>query len=334
MMLLLNLQCRKNDHLEPVETNHNYPREELLVSTRLFDFDSSYLQPWIEGITHLRAFGVDFLKPKDADGLYQYVDEDKVNAFISFCKRRNLKVVWTLNLSSFTLDKEIAFVKNLITKGLNIVAFEYGGEFYLQKYYYGKLSEKGVVEQIRMDGTNRDYLNLLDIWIPAITKDFPYNQYEHILVTASASKENSQTMNYRREFNKKVFEYVKNNPQLSGKFSFSYHLYAGVTPAGYNQSEEVVIGPDDVDWSFLNEKPVSGRWVVTESGYYIKDYSESQLDEANKFYLKESEALGKNDLFGIHTLVSPSKQFNPLAFYNATGITPVGQMIKNWVDKP
>ncbi|HNP08459.1 MAG TPA: hypothetical protein PKN99_12580, partial [Cyclobacteriaceae bacterium] len=131
-------------------TTNRIPRNELLVNTRLFEFDSSLLTPWIDKITHLRSFGVDFSKPKNNEGLYQYVDDNKMNDYIAFCKSKNLKVVWTLNLSSFTLEQEIAYVKNIISKGLNIVAFEYGGEFYLNKYYIGDLDAKGVVERIRM----------------------------------------------------------------------------------------------------------------------------------------------------------------------------------------
>ena len=160
-LVLPNLSCSKNEVLDV--TTSGPPRDELLVNTRLFEFDSALLDPWIDKITHLRSFGVDFSKPKNNEGLYLYVDDNKMNDYIAFCKSKNLKVVWTLNLSSFTLEQEIAYVKDIISRGLNIVAFEYGGEFYLKKYLIGDLDAKGVVERIRMDGENRDYLNLLDI---------------------------------------------------------------------------------------------------------------------------------------------------------------------------
>lgn len=312
------------------EQNNGKP---FLVNTRLFEFDSSVLNPWIEGITHLRVFGVDFRAGKDSEGLYKYVNEDKVDDLVSFCKMKNLKVVWTLNVTSFTLVKELSYVKSLIQRGLNIVAFEYGGEFYLKKYALGNLSSKGVVERIRMDGENRDYLDLLDMWLPPFMEEFPANEYEHILVTASASKEKSKTMNYRREFNRKVFNYVKGQPELFGKINFSYHIYAGAKPDSYNNDEENVLTPEKVDWSFLNEKPEGSRWVVTESGYYVRDFSAFELEQAKKFYTKQYQKLGSKGLIGVHTLYIPTNNQNPLSMYDPNGITPVGEMIDSWLKK-
>lgn len=307
------------------------PGNEFLVNTRLFEFDSSSLNPWIEEITHLRVFGVDFSKPKNSEGMYQYVDESRLNDFIDFCKKKNLKVIWTLSVSSFTLDEEMAYVKSAIDKGLNVVAFEYGGEFYLKKYIFGDMKAKGVVERIRMDGEYRDYLNLLDMWLPAMTKVYPYGEYEHILITASVSGEKNRVSNYRREFNRKVFSYVKSKPELKGKVSFSYHIYAGAKPATYNKDEEEVVMPDQVDWSFLNEKPEGSRWVVTESGYYVKDFSKNQLDQAREFYTKQAQKLDNKSLMGIHTLLNPSSRSNPLALYDRSGLTPVGEMVNSWL---
>jgi hypothetical protein len=328
-LMLPNFSCSKNEVLDV--TSSGPPRDELLVNTRLYDFDSALLNPWIDKITHLRSFGVDFRKPKNNEGLYQYVDDNQMKDYIAFCKSKNLKVVWTLNVSSFTLEQEIAYVKDIISRGLNIVAFEYGGEFYLPKYIYGDLDAKGVVERIRMDGENRDYLNLLDIWLPTITEEFPIGKYEHILITASVSGKQNITTEYRKEFNKKVFGYVENNHNLKGKFSFSYHLYAGARPS--TNIDEEIVNTDNVDWSFLDEKPEDSRWVVTESGYYVSDFSQSQLNHARQFYEQESEELENKDLMGIHTLLFPTTNENPLTFYDLNGITPVGLMIQSWLEK-
>lgn len=328
-LILTSYSCSNKEVIE-ITTNRP-PRSELLVNTRLFEFDSSLLNPWIDKITHLRSFGVDFHKPKDNEGLYQYVDDNKMNDFIAFSNSKNLKVVWTLNLSSFTLEQEIAYVKDIISRGLNIVAFEYGGEFYLKKYFIGDLDAKGVVERIRMDGENRDYLNLLDMWLPAMTKEFPFGEYEHIFITASVTGEQNITTEYRREFNKKVFDYVKNEPKIKGKISFSYHLYVGAKPSTYSENEEIIY-PENVDWSFLDEKPEESRWVVTESGYYVSELSESQLEQARNFYELQSQNLENKDLMGIHTLLVPTTNENPLAMYNLNGITPVGLMIQSWLE--
>ncbi len=328
-LIFLTFSCSKTEELEI--TTIGPPRGELIVNTRLFEFDSALLTPWIKDITHLRAFGIDFSKPKDTEGLYQYIDDSKMDDFIAFSNSKNLKIVWTLNVSSFTLEQEMAYVKDIISRGLNIVAFEYGGEFYLRKYFVGDLDAKGVVERIRMDGEHRDYLDLLDMWLPAMTQDFSLDAYEHILVTASVSGEQNITTNYRKEFNEKVFNYVKNNPNLDGKISFSYHLYAGAKPSSYSTDEEIVY-TGNVDWAFLKEKLENSRWVVTESGYYVTDFSQSQLDKARGFYEKQSEQLGHNDLLGIHTLVTQSTNKKPLALYDLNGISPVGLMIQSWLE--
>lgn len=329
-VIFLTFSCSKTEELEIITSGP--PRGELLVNTRLFEFDSELLNPWIKDITHLRAFGVDFSKPKNVEGLYQYVDDSKMDDFIAFSNSENLKIVWTLNVSSFTLEQEINYVKDIISRGLNIVAFEYGGEFYLKKYFFGDLDAKGVVETIRMDGENRDYLDLLDVWLPAVTEKFPINEYEHILVTASVSGEQDVTTDYRKEFNRKVFDYEKNEPSINGKVSFSYHLYAGAKPSSYNADEEIV-NTDNVDWSFLKEKPQNSRWVVTESGYYVTDFSQSQLNKARNFYGKQSEQLGNNDLLGIHTLLMQTTNENPLALYDLNEITPVGLMVQSWLEE-
>jgi hypothetical protein len=313
------------------EERTEFRRDEFLVNVRVFEFDSRKLEPWIEGITHLRAFGVDFRKGKGSDGLYQYVDEAKMNEFISFAKSKNLKVIWTLNLTSFTLEKELAYVDNLISKGLNIVGFQYGGEFWLKKYAYGEMNAKGVVERVRMDGQNRDYLNLLDMWVPEVTAKYPLGKYLHIFVTASTTSEKNLTQNYRREFNQKVFDYVTGNSELKGKVDFSYHLYAGAKPTGYSKDEESVTKPNQVDWSFISKIPSGSRWVVTESGYYTQSWSDEQLKEARDFYTMQSQKLGEDALMGIHVLYIADKGQNPLALYNLNGRTKVGENIDYWL---
>ena len=304
-------------------------RDEFLVNTRLFQFDSDYLEPWIEGITHLRAYGVDFKKPKDSDGLYQYTDPKKVEDFIAFCKEKNLKVIWTLNVSSYTLAQEMEFVESLIDRGLNITGFEYGGEFYLKKYYFGNKSAKGVVEKIRMDGENRDYLDLLELWLPAISARYPFDEYKHILITASHGKTQSRQDRYRREFNQKIYDWVKDHPEYSGKVDFSYHIYAGAKPDRYSADEANVLRA--VNWDFLDLIPKGSQWICTESGYYIKNYSEEELEKARHFLTEQSQELGKDGLMGIHTLFIPVNRRDPLALYTLSGLTPVGENLRNWL---
>ena len=139
---------------------------------------------------------------------------------------------------------------------------------------------------------------------------------------------------------KQLFSYEKENlisraktcPN-NGKVSFSYHLYAGAKPDGYSNNEEIVY-TDNVDWSFLEKKPENSRWVVTESGYYVTDFSQGQLDMMRGFYEKQSSQLGDNDLMGIHTLINHTVQVKPMNLYNLNGMTPVGEMIQSWLEEP
>lgn len=312
--------------------SEQFARDEFLVNVRVFEFDSKLIDEWIEGITHLRTFGVDFRKGKGSDGLYQYVDEERMNDLIAFCQEKDLKVIWTLNVSSFTLEQEMNYVADIISKGLPIVGFQYGGEFWLKKYIFNQQDKKGVVERIRMDGEYRDYLNLLDMWLPPMMDKYPVDKYEHILVTGAVSKKRDKTQNYRREFNQKVFDYVANNPKYKGKLDFSFHQYAGYFPAHYNMSEEEAITlPEDVDWDFIKKIPEGSRWVVTESGYFTKQWSDDQFAEARKFYTTQSNMLGPDALMGVHVLLIPDRGNNPLALYNLNGITPVGRNIDYWL---
>ena len=320
--------------MQTVDSLETLPvRKEVVVSVRLFEFTKDNLEPWINGITHLRAFGIDFSKPKDADGLLQYADNQRVNDFIEFSNAKELKIIWTLNVSSYTLQMELDYVDQLIKKGLNIVAFEYGGEFYLPKYYNGELSNQKVMERIRMDGNHNDYLELLNQWIPTFTEKYPPSNYEHILVCASHGSSDRKRDQYRRLWNKKVFGWAKQHNTEGNKFSFSYHLYAGADRSQGPADEEDVLQPGEVDWSFLNDKPQGGRWVVTESGYYISNFSENQLAMARRFYQAESDALGPGNLFGIHTLTKESRRDSPLTLYNPDGITPVGENFEKWLMK-
>jgi len=307
-------------------------RDELLVNTRLFYFDSSHLEPWIEGITHLRCYGVDFKKSKTAAGKYQYADEEHVNDFISFCKEKNLKVIWTLNVSSVTLEQEMDFVASLIDRGLNITGFEYGGEFYLKKYYFGNTNAKGVIERVRMDGEYRDYLDLLEMWLPAMRAEYPLSEYQHIIIAASHGKKNNRRDVYRREFNAKIFDWVENRPEYKGKVDFSYHLYAGAKPDGYPKDEADVLSNDDIDWGFLETIPAGSHWVCTESGYYVQNFSDEEMAKVREFLTQQSEAIGKEGLLGIHTLYKPISHQDNMALYNLNGLTPIGENIQKWLN--
>jgi len=331
LSLQSNLEIYENDITQLKSEEEQFARDEFLVSVRLYEFDSNYLEPWIDGITHLRAFGVDFTKNERSDGLYQYVDDSRLDDFVSFCIRKKLKVVWTLNVTSFTVEEEMNFIRELANKGLDFSGFQYGGEFFLPKYARADKNSKGVVERIRMDGEYNDYLDLLDLWLPAMRAEYPLEDYEHIIVAASVSNESGKAERYRATFNDKVFNYVLSRPDLKGKVSFSYHLYAGEMRFD-NKGEEVVRLPEKISWSFINDIPAGSRWVVTESGYYMDAPTPQRLAEAREFYSQQSLHLGPDALMGIHTLVKERNKFHPMPLYDQGGITVIGENFKSWFD--
>lgn len=297
-----------------------------IVNTRVFTFDSSKLEPWLDEITHLSAFGVDFKKGKIA-GEYQRPFKARMDDFISFCQKKNIKVVWTLNMQSDTLQDELQYVTSLIQKGLPISAFKYGGEFYLGKYYYGDLSKKGVVEKVNID----IYLKWLKEWIPAFTKKFPFDQYDHILVGASYGVENNKSNRYRRQWNQKLIKMLDNNPKYAQKLAVDFHHYAGENDIIEPQGEETVRRV--VDFTFLRDFPDEMPIYITESGFRITDYSKDSLDKTEKYWSTFYEQLGPDDLYGVHLLYHEGMK-NPHAIYLEDGsISPVGKRLQTWLKR-
>ncbi len=351
----------------------------------------------IEGITSLRTFGVAFDQEKvwDTDldtmtaqkvtamqaapiytpegvltsgvKIHRYVSDAKLQEFADFVNQYDLEVIWTLNVSNYTVDEELDFIKKAMAAPFNlpITKFEYGGEFYLPKYLNGDIDNKKVVEQVRMNTEydengnviidHNDYLDLLDLWIPAMLDDsdgikYGLMQYEHILICASHSGGVSDRDAYRQNWNAKVFNYVQNlNPALNGKVSYSFHLYAGEKPALYPVDEEHVYELTDPNlFAFINEKPTKqqgdwwNNWVVTEFGTYTDSWRQVDLNEQKLGWQMLADALIANDpfynndtsngnVFGVHTFYEEYNIFRSLALYSEDGITPGGQALDQFL---
>ncbi|MGK0366999.1 MAG: hypothetical protein ACI9QD_000132 [Thermoproteota archaeon] len=232
----------------------------IVVNAPIMRFNEKHLIPWIKGITHLSTFGIDFKKEK-IKGIYQRVDEEKVDRFIEFTKKHNLKVIWTLAVGDKRLkgskeyESELNYVKRLIKKGMNIVAFKYGGEFYLPKYYRGILSKKGVEQKI----DDKIYISLLKRWLPPFLKEFPFGHYEHLLVGASHASSSSKRDEYRKRWNKTVLTFMKETyPKSLKNFGVDYHLYSGyktVNGEFIGGGEENIIYLEHLDLKFLKDFP-------------------------------------------------------------------------------
>jgi hypothetical protein len=312
------------------------------VNTPMFSFETSSIPAgMMAGVASLRTFGVDFSKKKNADNTHQYVDQSKLMEFIAFTQAHKLEVIWVLNVSSLTLQRELDFVDQAVSRGLNITKFEFGGEFYLSKYFLGELSNKKVVEQIRMDGNNRDYLDLLEQWVPALaSRGYSMEKYEYVLICASHGYSGTQRDLYRREWNQKVFGWVQANPLLAGNVSYSFHLYGGEKPELYDPKEEDVSEKLTIEsFDFMAEKPAKkpgdlwNNWIVTEYGWYINSWLEADLQKQKASWGLLESVLAKSDVFGIHTLNDSTTNFSSLALYNRNGITPVGVAFDEWLNK-
>ena len=300
----------------------------MILNTRIFEFDSRVLVNLPEQVTHFRGFSVDFSAPK-VDGLYQYTADTKPEVFndwITYCITNDLSVVWTLNMSSFTIEKEIDFVTQLISQGLKITHFQMGGEFWLPKYYYGKTDEKGVVEQVRI----ADYLLMLDDWIPSLRLHFPDVQL--MILGCSHQNGDNQTEKYRKQWNDAVIEYKEAN-DANDTMGFTVHYYAGAKPdLQPSNGEEAIF--QNIDWSpfisQLREPFPDVDIIITESGWYASDKSQEQLDKMVEFYESGVEAIGENGIMGLHVLNQQKESYHN--WFDRDGITDVGDNFLDYFD--
>lgn len=281
---------------------------------------------WFPGVKQVRFFRSDFSKPKDANNVPGDVDVSIIQNFAQMCEDFDLEVIYTLRVSSVTLQDELDYVDDLINVyGMNVTALEYGGEFYLNKYRLGQLDNPKVIEQVSMQGSNTDYLDYLDVWVPAFYTLYP--EMEHILIGASHQNTSKLTDQYRRDhWNAKVFNWAVTNASTYGKLPFSFHMYAGNMPG--LPDEEDVIKPSDLNFDFLSQIPEGHAWVFTEGNYYIPDDSPFELQGARNFWQTVWDELRVRDRFNIFSLYS---DYGVLGLFNSEGIKPLGVEFRNWL---
>lgn len=304
---------------------------DVVVNIPLEVFDAKAAGGHLAGIRYYRTFGVAFHKPKK-DGLYQYVDDHLVDEFIEYTNKHKIEVIWTLYVTSRTFKQELEYVQSLIKKKMNIVAFEYGGEFYLPKYARVDMDKKGVVEKV----TPAIYIDMLKEWLPAFLNILPFSKGEHIIIGASHGSSKSKSDQHRKQWNVDVVKLLKKEfPEHMDELSWSFHLYKGSKPDGgestkpKNGEEEIVIS---VDFSFIKDFPEEMKIFVTESGYYIEDFSEAQLELAQEFWTELYQALRPTDVYGIHVLINKNNRPNALALIGRDGeLTPVGKKFESWL---
>ncbi|MEZ5994093.1 MAG: hypothetical protein R3E76_17300 [Planctomycetota bacterium] len=308
------------------DTESKAVSKDVIVNIPLEVFDAEAAGDNLSGIKYYRTFGVDFHKPKK-DGLYQYVDDELADSFIEYTNKHKIEVIWTLYVTSRTLKQELEYVQSLIKKKMNIVAFEYGGEFYLPKYAMVNKAKKGVIEKV----TPSIYIDMLKEWLPTFTEVLPFSKGDHIIIGASHGNTESKSDQHRKQWNLDVVKLLKEQfPEHMDKLSWSFHLYKGSKPDKPKNGEEEIVG--EVDFSFMKDFPEEMKIFVTESGYYIDEFSDAQLELAEAFWTELYQALRPTDVYGIHVLLNKTKRPNSLALVDREGeLTPVGKRFEAWL---
>lgn len=291
------------------------------------DFPTDF-EPWIKQFGLIRFFGSAF--GKDTDGGFPHHEEEKIDKLVEICTKYNQKVIWSILITSFTLEKELSYIKWLIkTKKVPIVAFELGGEYYLPKYRKGDVDNHKVLEQILVTKDRNDYTNMLGGWIDALQSGYP--QIKLILIGASHGSSSLFRDKYRAEWNKQLFEYATTE-YPDTEFYVSYHYYAGNNKGLSDPNEEDVITPDKIDLGFLKTLPERYHWICTESGYWPTGSAKEDKEMIKAFFDAQKEALGDEDIMGVHTLYQ-KKSGSPYALYDREGLTEMGEVIKEWCEE-
>lgn len=292
------------------------------LNTRIFELKESVITNLPDQLQYLRAFGVDFKKIKDNDGLLQKPDESRIDDFVKLVTERNLKVIWVpfITKDGRTLQREIDFVKELKERGVVFHAFQMLGEFYLPKYYYADLNAKGVVEGIRKE----ELAAILDIWVNAFQSEFP--ESKTFITCASHQNGNSRAEKYRKSFTNSILTWAKNR-EYDGEFCF--HMYSGYKGQEGGNEEAIYT---DIDFSHITGQ-IKDKFPETpihlcEGGYYRKD--DTEIPKMIDFMEQAQQALGKDSIVSLH-LLQGSGEF---AWFDRQGATIVGDAFIAALEQP
>lgn len=318
----------------------------LLINHRIYSHkDAEGMDDLPQQVKYTRAYSADFKAPKTDEGLYPVVDDTKLKEWANWCKRNNLKVLWTLYMTKDkTIDSEFELLKRIVAYGVDIMGFQYGGEFWLPKYINYDESKKGVIERV----TISDYLNMLDEWMPKFSAEFPnakpyllncshqvsgedvamiVAKYSH---DADAVIESKNATRYRVMFNYFVLEYIKTSHNFND-VGVTVHYYA-------KEGKEVLDNKgEDAIFAGINWEPFIGQIrsmseevqiVVAESAYYPTDTSPEQMQKAIEFMNAGIDAIGSNGIMGIQLLQSDN---GVLRWIGKNGLTEIGMAFTQYL---
>jgi len=306
-----------------------------IVNLRPAFTDFSDLEPWIEGISHIRVWGgsrgMATYPTEEAvplvllptPNLYSVVQDSEIDAILALQRLRGVRVVYAVNIND-TLDNQRAFVVRLLTAGVDLAMLEMGNEIYLTKYRSGDTSALGVTRV----WTKEQYVDeILDVWIPSFA-DFDLPMY---IVAASHGGGTTPGDAIRIAWNETLRTALVTRPDRVDGVTF--HRYAGVGTA--NPFEEEISSADFAFLGTFGDLPIA----VTESGYYFATPSEEALDAAAAFWSAFRAALKPSDLFGVHLMYlrpgatggSDSGSDSALALYDEHGRTAVGDRFDRWL---
>ena len=127
-----------------------------LVNTRPRDTPFDSLEPWIDGIGYVRAWGgsramVTFptldavpqvLLDETGRNAFDVINEDQIDGLLALQQAHGTQLVYDVNVND-QLDSQTEFLTLLLERGVDIAMLEMGNELYLPKFAKGDTSAIG-----------------------------------------------------------------------------------------------------------------------------------------------------------------------------------------------
>jgi len=307
-----------------------------LVNTRPRDTPFDSLEPWIDGIGYVRAWGgsramVTFptldavpqvLLDETGRNAFDVINEDQIDGLLALQQAHGTQLVYDVNVND-QLDSQTEFLTLLLERGVDIAMLEMGNELYLPKFAKGDTSAIGVTRAWTVD----QYVDLLRDWGPRLRDVVPGVPLYGVGASHGSTDAAGDTT--RRQWNESLFAAIKQRPGLIDGITF--HHYAGGDASGASD-EEVTVG--DAEFAYLDtfgDLPVA----ITESGYRSATVTEATLNRAEAFWSALRARLKPGDVFGIHVMYNPSNQAGSraMSLYDENGRTAVGDRVAQWLSR-
>lgn len=283
----------------------------------IFYLKESAIEDLHPGIKYLRIFSAVFNKPKLPDGSFSFPDHKQIDALVNICLDYEIEVIYCPQITKDgrTMASEFGFMQMLIDRGVNIVAIQILGEMYLDKYRYGQLNKKAVIEQF----TASDIAPTLKLWVPAIIDAFPDRKY---LITV-ASHQNLPKDSYRIQYTQNCIDWVTKF-DTEGKLEFCFHFYSGFK----NKQDDEELSFTEIDVTeVVNQIRLKSNAPIhlCEGNHYRLDDSPEEMYRMGDYINHVHSVLSENAFIIMQVFQAPGY----FSLYDGFGKTNVG----DWYDK-